>query len=102
MSLRYVPFVLLVATIGMPSLAQTDRSFPACPSQQTLEQVVGSQGRFAPADCRQLTITMVRSGTTELCVLNFEAGADPGFLERLRSAAVPSQWWVSCDNLTRR
>src|SRR5688572_4562745 len=85
-----------------PSLAQTDRSFPACPSQQGVEQVVGSQGRFVPSDCRQLTITRVQSGTTELCVLNFEPGGDPGFLDKLRSAAVPTQWWVSCENLARR
>ena len=85
-----------------PSLAQTNRSFPACPSQQGVDQVVGSQGRFVPPDCRQLTITRVQSGTTELCVLNFEPSGDPGFLDQLRRAAVPTQWWVSCENLARR
>jgi hypothetical protein len=75
----YVAFGLAFAAAGS-SLAQTDRSFPACPSQQGVEQVVGSQGRFVPSDCRQLTITRVQSGTAELCVLNFEPGGDPGFL----------------------
>ncbi len=61
-----------------------------------------AQGRFVPPDCRQLTITRVQSGTTELCVLNFEPSGDPGFLDQLRRAAVPTQWWVSCENLARR
>jgi hypothetical protein len=101
-SLFSLAFFGLGFSAAGPSFAQTERAFPACPSQQGVEQVVGSQGRFVPSDCRQLTITRVQSGTTELCVLNFEPGGDPGFLDKLRSAAVPTQWWVSCDNLARR
>ena len=96
---RYVACGLIAAS---PALAQTDRSFPACPSQQTLEQVTGSQARFVPEDCRQLTITRVQSGAAELCVLNFGTDGDPGFLEQMKRAAVPHQWWVACENLSRR
>jgi hypothetical protein len=42
----------LALSVAGPSAAQTDRSFPACPSQQGVEQVVGSQGGFVPKDCR--------------------------------------------------
>jgi hypothetical protein len=91
----------LLAAASVP-LAQTDRSFPACPTQQKLEQVTGSEGKFVPEDCRKLTVTRVRSGTSELCVLDFETSGDKTFIDRLRSAAVPTQWWVSCENLSRR
>ena len=101
--LRLLLFATWVAAAAVrPAFAEADRSFPACPTQQEIEQVIGSQGRFVPSDCRQLTITRIQSGTTEVCVLNFEPGGDPGFLDRLRQAAVPTQWWVPCDNLTRR
>jgi hypothetical protein len=84
------------------AVAQGDRSFTACPSQHKLEQVVGSQNRFTPDDCRRLTITRVQSGKTELCVLDFGRDADAGFLDQLKRAAVPQQWWVTCDDLSRR
>jgi hypothetical protein len=94
-------FALIIASTGS-TLGQTDRSFPACPSQRKLEQVIGSKGQFVPGDCRKLTVTRVQSGSTETCVLDFESSGDPSFIDRLRSAAVPTQWWVSCDDLSRR
>ncbi len=101
MFIRYLGIVVLLG-VASPAVGQTDRSFPACPSQQTLEQVVGSQGRFVPDDCRKLTITPVQSGANQLCVLDFARDSDPGFLEQLKRAAVPHQWWVSCENLSQR
>jgi hypothetical protein len=91
----------LLATAA-PTASQTDRSFTACPTQQKLEQVTGSDGKFVPDDCRKLTVTRVRSGAAELCVLDFETSGDKSFIDQLRSAAVPTQWWVSCENLSRR
>lgn len=102
MFLGFIAFAIALSGAG-PCLAQTAaRSFAACPSEQGAEQVVGSQGRFVPGDCRQLTITRVQSGAMQLCVLDFEPGGDAGLLDQLRRAAVPTQWWVACDNLARR
>lgn len=97
---RYLAMLVLALTGLSAAHAQGDRSFPACPSQQELEQVIGSDGKFTPEACRDLTVTKVKSGKAEICVLDFEPGGDPGFVERLRSAAVPTQWWVSCQNLS--
>ena len=91
--------LILVATSA--SVAQTDRSFPACPSQDQMQQVIGSGGKYVPEDCRRLTVTRIRSGTTDFCLLDFETSGDPGFLDKLRSAAVPTKWWVACENLGR-
>ena len=91
---------LMCAGVGA-SLAQTDRSFPACPSQDKMQQVLGSNGKYVPDDCRKLTVTRIRSGNTDFCLLDFETFGDPGFLDKLRSAAVPTQWWVACENLGR-
>jgi hypothetical protein len=99
--LRHLCFALLLVATG-PATSQEDRSFPACPSQQELQQVTGSKGRFVPEDCRKLTVTRIRAEGGEVCVLDFETSGDPTFIDRLRSAAVPTQWWVSCDDLARR
>ena len=97
------PFLAALAFAAATSaVAQGDRSFTACPSQQKIEQVTGSQNRYVAEDCRKLTITRVQSGATELCVMDFGRDADAGFLDQLKRAAVPHQWWVSCDDLSRR
>ncbi len=81
--------------------AQTPNQKPApvsaCPSQQELEQALSSDGRFIPDDCRQLSITSMSDG--RICVLDFRAGSNPGVLDRLADAAVPTQWWVACERL---
>ena len=100
--LRRHAVIAIAFAVATPAIAQGERSFTACPSQQKMEQVVGSQNRFNPEDCRKLTITRVQSGATELCVLDFAREADAGFLDQLKRAAVPQQWWVACDDLSRR
>jgi hypothetical protein len=93
--------VLLVASAATVQ-AQDVSAVPACPSQQELEQTLGSGGRFVPDGCRQLSITSVQTGKGDVCVLDFRSGKDPGILDRLADAAVPTQWWVACDNLKAR
>ena len=95
---------LMVAGLGLAQAqtvapAQSPAAFAACPSQQELEQVLGSKGRFVPDSCRQLSITPVQSPQGTACVLNFDAGKDPGILDRLANATIPTQWWVACENL---
>ncbi len=100
--LRYHVTLAALLASAAPAFAQAERSFTVCPTQQEMEQVVGSQNRFAPDDCRKLTITRVRSGSAELCVLDFGRSGDAGFIDKLKRAAVPQQWWVVCDDLSRR
>jgi hypothetical protein len=38
---------------------------------------------------------------SSLCVLDFEA-TDPGVLVTLQDAAMPTQWWVECAELSGR
>jgi hypothetical protein len=85
-----------------PGLAQAQSSFPACPSQQKIEQVVGSKGQFVPDECRHLKITRVRSGGTELCILDFRSGTNPGILDNIADATLPTQWWIACDDFNPR
>ena len=94
--------IAILLASACPAFAQDERSFIVCPTQQELEQVVGSQNRFTPDDCRRMTITRVRSGAAELCVLDFARNGDAGLLDKLRQAAAPQQWWVACDELSRR
>jgi hypothetical protein len=94
--------IAFAAAITSTASAQTDRSFQACPSQQTLQQVIGSENRFIPDDCPKLTITRIKTNGTEVCVLDFGRDGDPGFLDQLKRAAIPQQWWVSCSDLDRR
>ena len=101
MLLRIATGTLLILGAGLAE-AQTDRTFPACPSQQELEQTLGSGGRFIPESCRRLSITTVQTGKGDVCVLDFGSGKDPGILDRLADATVPTQWWVACDNLKAR
>jgi hypothetical protein len=91
----------LVAFTGAAS-AQTapPQSFPVCESQQELEQVLASDGQFMPDGCRTLSVTSLQSEYGPICVIDFEAAADPGLLDRLTDATMPTQWWVLCENLT--
>ncbi|ESR22510.1 hypothetical protein [Lutibaculum baratangense] len=88
---------LLLVAIGTGH-ASAQEAFPACQSQQELEQVIGSDGQFMPDGCRNLTITAVETDGARLCVIDF-ATAGEGVLNTLRDAALPEQWWVRCDRL---
>jgi hypothetical protein len=98
MSCRLLALLALPLAVASPAVAQT--SFPACPSQQDLEQVIGSDGELLPDGCRMLTVTPVESPSGELCMIEFEA-PDPGVLDTLADAAVPTRWWVECADLER-
>ncbi|MDC7789116.1 hypothetical protein PQJ75_03235 [Rhodoplanes sp. TEM] len=91
------------AQTATPSADPKDaRSIAACPSQQALEQMLGSGGKFVPDSCRHLTVTPVRTSGQRLCVLNFKSGRDPGLLDRLADATIPTEWWVACSDLEIR
>jgi hypothetical protein len=93
-------FAVLVVIAVNPAFAQADRSFPACETQQQIEQVLGSKGQYVPSDCRRLTITKIQSTGKDVCILDFETAGDRTFLDRLRNAAVPTKWWVECTKLS--
>lgn len=80
------------------SVAAQDAADPvACPSQQDLEQLMSSNGDIRPEDCTVIDVSKLSSDGQELCLIDF--GVDEGFLGRLREVAMPSQWWVRCDDL---
>ena len=90
---------LLLAASTSSVSAQTPASEPltACPSQSGLEQAINSSGAIMPEECTTLQVTSLTSDNGELCLIDF--GLDQGFIGRLRDAAFPTQWWVSCDVL---
>lgn len=102
---RHFLLVLGAATLALcavsPSVAQTAATIDddpiACPSQQELEQAVGSAGEIRPDECTTIEISKLSSDGMDLCLIDF--GIDEGFLGRLRDVAMPSQWWVRCDDL---
>ena len=106
--IRFATFAVASAAFAAsaftPAMAQDaaapgPQSFPACQSQQDLEQILNSDGQLMPDGCRNISVTPVRSENGTLCVVDFsEAGQ--GVLEGLRDAAMPDQWWVQCDRLT--
>lgn len=94
----------LAASALTPAMAQDAAApgpqiFPACQTQQDLEQILNSDGQLMPDGCRDLSVTPVRSENGTLCVIDF-SGESQGVLQNLRDAALPDQWWVQCDSLT--
>ncbi|WP_297110522.1 hypothetical protein [uncultured Devosia sp.] len=83
--------------VPLPAAAQIGADPVACPSQQDLEQFVSSNGDIQPEDCTVIDISKLTSEGQELCLIDF--GVDEGFLGRLREVAMPSQWWVRCEDL---
>jgi len=96
MRLRVVIALTLTASATSPALAQV--SFPACASQQEMEQVVQSQRELMPEGCRTVSITEVDTPAGELCVLDFEE-EDPGVVGAITEAAVPTRWWIICADV---
>ena len=88
----------LALSVAVAAPATAQEAFPARQSQQSLEQIIASDGRLMPDDCRRLTVTAVRGDRGRLCVIDFSQ-AGGGVLDRLREAALPAQWWVRCDRL---
>lgn len=96
-------FLTAGAAVVQAQAPAAPEAFPACPSQQMLDQVRGSRGQYVPDDCRRLSVTVIRTPAgNEDCLLNFKPGPDPGILDRLAGAAMPTQWWVACEKLRDR
>lgn len=96
---RFSIALALVSSTAVPTLAQ--EPFPACETQQDVEQVLQSDGQLSPEGCWKLKVTRVQTQVGELCVLDFEP-RDTGVLDTLREAAVPTQWWIECADLASR
>ncbi|CAN5610106.1 hypothetical protein BH23PSE1_BH23PSE1_00930 [soil metagenome] len=89
---------VLAVVLGVGAGAAAQDGFPACQSQQSIEQIIASGGELMPDDCQQLTVTAITSDHGPLCVIDF-SGAGAGILDTLRAAALPEQWWVRCESL---
>lgn len=102
MRVHFIISTLLLAILetgAANAQAGGEATLIACRTQQEIEQVMGSDARFRPDGCRALTITRIRSGDGEVCVLNFEAAGEEGVIERLRDVATQTQWWVDCAKI---
>jgi hypothetical protein len=94
--------IVTLAILALPAAAaaQTPQGFIACQSQQELEQLLASDGDFTPDGCRNVAVTSLESEHGNICVMDFQPGEDGGVLDRLTDAALPTQWWVSCAELS--
>ena len=87
----------ILGTSSVPAAAQVQTQ--ACESQQSMEQILDTDGGLSPDDCRVVTLTRLQSDAGDLCVLDF-SGADGGVVDDLLAVARTDQWWVACDSLT--
>lgn len=91
-----LPFAFPAIASGQESGA-IERPVVACPTQDELEQVVGSDGQIRPDGCTTLQVNALSTERGDICLIDF--GLDEGFLGRIRDAAFPTQWWVKCEDL---
>jgi hypothetical protein len=83
---------------GGAALAQgTGNGFVACSSQTALEQYLDSNGDLMPDECRAVSFTVLESGGRQLCVADISSGGN-SLLGGLADAAVPTEWWTSCQD----
>lgn len=100
MKSRSLILAVLVASApaaGASAVVAQD-TLQACPTQQGLEQSISSGGSITPDECQSISVNSLMADGRRLCLLDF-GSEDGGFLEQLRDAALPSQWWVECELL---
>lgn len=85
----------LAAALPLEARAQNPVSFEVCPSQQKLEQYLGSGGRYIPEGCRVFTVTAVQGSNGPVCVIDLNPGKQ-GVLGAIVDATMPTQWWAAC------
>jgi hypothetical protein len=84
----------LVATAGF-----TQTPLYACESQQSLEQVIGSNADIMPDDCRQAQISQLTADGYSICLLDLSQSSG-GLINDLRDVAVSQEWWIDCALLS--
>lgn len=90
------PLLVVLGVLAMPAAAQ--ETLTGCQSQRSLEQVISSDSKLMPDDCRVLKVTPVDTDRGRLCVVDLSSSQD-GVLQQLRDVAAAQQWWVRCDAL---
>jgi hypothetical protein len=88
--------VLVVAATGIPAAAQVQTQ--VCENQQSMEQLMDSDGAMVPDDCRAAAITRFERDAGDVCVLDL-SGAEGGVLDEVLAVARTDQWWIACDSL---
>jgi hypothetical protein len=89
---------LCIAVVLFSSPAMADGDLTLCRSQQSIEQVMETDGQLDPDDCRPARITRLDSDAGPVCVLNLSDGGGT-FLGDLREMAETGEWWLPCDAL---
>lgn len=89
--------VFVVAAAGGAATAQLQTQ--ACESQQSLGQLMETEGSLTPDDCRPVTITRLERDAGDLCVIDF-SGADNGVVDDLLAVTRTEQWWIACEDLS--
>jgi hypothetical protein len=99
MRLHHLMIPLALLAFPAAASAQTPDGFIACQSQQELEQLLASDGQFMPDGCRNIVVSTLETEHGRICVADFQPEEDPGILGALTDAALPTQWWVLCEDL---
>lgn len=87
---------LVVGAAGMPAAAQVQAQ--ACESQQSMEQLMETEGSLTPDDCQTVTLTRIERAAGDLCVIDL-SGSEGGVVDELLAVARTDQWWIACDRL---
>jgi hypothetical protein len=99
MSVAIAGFIMLVGSMALSHIAVAQQfRMNVCPSQQQTEQILQSDGKLRPDDCRAVTVTRIEAPAGALCVLDFGSNGE-GILGSIRDATMPTKWWTACANL---
>ena len=91
--------IMLVSSMALSHIAVAEQfRMNLCPSQQKTEQILQSDGKLRPDDCRTVTVTRVESPAGAVCVLDFGSDGE-GILGSIRDATMTTKWWTPCANL---
>lgn len=82
-----------------PHQAAAEEPFVVCDEQPALEQFLASDGDFMPDGCRVMRLSTLDTDHGRICVMEFDESDDPGLMDRLTDAALPSTWWMRCADL---
>lgn len=96
---HHLIFPLALLAFPAAGSAQTPNGFAACQNQQALEQMLASDGQFMPDECRNIAVNSLETENGRICVMDFQADENSGLIGQITDAALPTHWWVLCDDL---
>lgn len=71
----------------------------ACTDEQSLQQVIDSNGQITPEDCMPISLSALTTQGDRLCLIDLAPGGS-GVLGKLQDVARASKYWVRCSALS--